>query len=158
LSNIQLEFEGGGPFQEAGKKVPELPEEYPEATMFGVLPAYGFYCRHVDGLSINGLTVQTASSEQRPALIFDDVRDLKLTGFRGQPPKGELALIRFRDVQDAFLNGNVAPDGTNVFLQLEGSSQGVSVIGNDLSRAGKAFHFESPAGPGALNESANRLP
>jgi hypothetical protein len=33
--------------------VPELPADYPECDMFGWLPAYGLYCRHVKNLRLH---------------------------------------------------------------------------------------------------------
>ena len=51
LESIQLAYEGGGG---ADLIIDDVPDEavirrYPEASMFGRLPAYGLYCRHVQG-------------------------------------------------------------------------------------------------------------
>ena len=47
LENIRMRYHGGGKLPDMKKEVPELPAEYPEYKMFGRLPAYGLYCRHV---------------------------------------------------------------------------------------------------------------
>ena len=52
LSNIRIQFAGGGTQADAAREIPELPAHYPEYRMFGVLPAYGFYCRHVKNLRL----------------------------------------------------------------------------------------------------------
>jgi len=158
LSDIQIEFEGGGDLEDARKTVPELPAEYPEATMFGTLPAYGFYCRHVEGLSFSNVSLRTTATDDRPALICDDVRNLELKGFGGQPPQSGWPLIRFNDVEHALVQGSLAAESTKVFLKLEGTSESIAVIGNDLSLAATAFQFESPSAPAVLFESSNRLP
>jgi len=44
--------------------------------MFGVLPAYGFYCRHVRGLKFINVQLQTTTSDQRHAVVCEDVEDV----------------------------------------------------------------------------------
>lgn len=73
LSNIFVRTKGGEPKELAAKVVPELPDGYPEATMYGKLPAYGFYCRHVDGLRFSNVRVVCDEPDGRPMMIFDDV-------------------------------------------------------------------------------------
>ena len=47
---------GGGTREEAERRdLPELEDQYPEYFMWGVLPAYGLYARHVKGLAIDGV-------------------------------------------------------------------------------------------------------
>lgn len=46
---------------------------YPEPVQFGILPAYGLYARHVDGLEVNGLTLGFDTPDERPAVVLDDV-------------------------------------------------------------------------------------
>ena len=75
LSDINITFQGGE--QTAGKReVPEYPEKYPEATMFGLLPAYGLWARHVEGLTLRNVRLRTERADARPALLFDDVAEL----------------------------------------------------------------------------------
>jgi hypothetical protein len=158
LSDLLFEYEGGGTRQDAEVEVPEKPADYPEATMFGTLPAYGFYCRHAEGLVFSNVALRTTGGEARPALVCNDVKNLRLTGFRAQAPQSGMPLIRFRDVEDGLIQGTQAPESTEIFLQLEGSSEDITVSGNDLSRAQRAFQFEAPSTAEALFETANRLP
>ncbi|RVT40544.1 glycoside hydrolase family 28 protein [Rheinheimera sediminis] len=58
--------------------VPQERESYPEYTMFGELPAWGLYVRHVEGLKIKGVKLSTRAKDFRPALVFDDVIGLQL--------------------------------------------------------------------------------
>lgn len=60
------------------KDVPEAIDAYPEFHMFGELPAWGFYMRHVDGLTLRNVTVRLREPDYRDAVIMDDV-----TGVRG---------------------------------------------------------------------------
>jgi len=78
LSDVRLTFPGGVKAEEIPESVPEKPEAYPESTMFGkVLPAYGFYCRHVRGLTFRNVQVATAMPDARPAFVYEDVDDLR---------------------------------------------------------------------------------
>ncbi|MGW8179993.1 MAG: glycosyl hydrolase family 28 protein, partial [bacterium] len=158
LSDIQIEFEGGGTVSDGTREVAEKPADYPEATMFGTLPAYGFYCRHVRGLTFSNVSLQTDGADERPALVCDDVRDLRVTGFRGQPPQSLLPLIQFNDVEQAMIMGSQAARNTRLFLRLGGTCSGISVIGNDLNLASTAFQFEPPTVSSILFENSNRLP
>ena len=56
LSDIHVTYPGGGTREEAARRdLPELEDQYPEYFMFGVLPAYGLYARHVEGLTLNNV-------------------------------------------------------------------------------------------------------
>jgi parallel beta-helix repeat protein len=83
LSNIRLHYGGGGTAADAARVVPEERTGYPDPSMFGVLPAYGLYARHVRGLRIDGLTISTALPDARPPLVFDDARNVRVTRFDG---------------------------------------------------------------------------
>jgi polygalacturonase len=73
LSNVRLEFAGGGTLQDAKKIISEKESEYPFSGMFGKLPAYGFYFRHVKGLRLNNLQLSVTDPDARSALVYDDV-------------------------------------------------------------------------------------
>lgn len=76
LSHLRFAFGGGGGEADARRDVPEKPEAYPEFDMFGVLPAYGVFCRHVRGLSLEAVALSTARPDRRPPFVFDDVDGL----------------------------------------------------------------------------------
>lgn len=60
--------------------VPENEGEYPEFSMFGELPSWGFYVRHVNGLELNNVRLHVRKEDFRPAYVFDDVQNLKIEG------------------------------------------------------------------------------
>jgi polygalacturonase len=75
LSNVRLSFEGGGTKADAEREIPEKATDYPEYSMFGKLPAYGLYCRHVKGLKLFNLQLQLEKPDQRHAVVLEDVED-----------------------------------------------------------------------------------
>lgn len=80
LDNIRLEFLGGGKATHAPGAVPENADKYPEHHMFGTLPAYAFYCRHVRRIHFRDVQVRAAQPDARPALITEDVEGLRISG------------------------------------------------------------------------------
>jgi len=80
LENINLTFDGGGDIAHTVRKIPERPDAYPESTMFGTLPAYGFYCRHVKGLRFTNVKLRTETPDARPAVVLEDVQDDIISG------------------------------------------------------------------------------
>jgi hypothetical protein len=46
--------------------------------MFGELPAWAFYVRHVNGLVMKNVIVKAEAPDYRPAFVFDDVKNLQL--------------------------------------------------------------------------------
>jgi polygalacturonase len=70
LENLRLRFVGGG--AKVTKDVPEAPDKYPEFNMFGPLPAYGFFFRHVRGLRMRNVDLSTDKPDERPAMVMED--------------------------------------------------------------------------------------
>lgn len=73
LSNILITYQGGGTAEQAARLVPEYEQEYPEPGHFGIIPSYGMFARHVQGLTVHNLEVRFATEDLRPTVILDDV-------------------------------------------------------------------------------------
>ena len=59
-------------------RVPEHEQDYPEFSMFGELPAWGLFVRHVNGLELRHVVLRRDQAGFRPAIVFDDVRRLSI--------------------------------------------------------------------------------
>ena len=97
LSHMKFYFKGGGNSEDAKRQVPELEKDYPEPERFGTLPAYGIYARHAYGLKLEDIDLDfvesplnSIGSDQRPAIVFDKVRNTILrsviAGAGAMPP------------------------------------------------------------------------
>lgn len=62
------------------KDVPERVEKYPEFSMFGELPAYGFYLRHVGEVAFRNVRLNLAAEDFRPAFVMEDVDSCAMEG------------------------------------------------------------------------------
>lgn len=87
LENIEIVYPGRGNNGLANipinrlDDVPESAHDYPEFHMFGELPAWAFYVRHVKGLTMKNVFVRAEKPDYRPAFVFDDVSELKISEF-----------------------------------------------------------------------------
>src|SRR5215510_6642259 len=84
LSNIRIYAKGGGTKEQAALEPPERENIYPEPTMFGELPAYGFFIRHVKGLQLRDVEVSYLSPDLRPAFWLNDVMDVEFIHVKAQ--------------------------------------------------------------------------
>lgn len=109
LRDIRLTLEGGGTADDARRQIEEKPDGYPECTMFGTLPAYGLFVRHVKGLVMDNVQVAFERPDRRPALVCLDVRDLRINGFRAEQTTDGAETMVMTDVVGALITGCVAP-------------------------------------------------
>jgi polygalacturonase len=93
LDGIRVTYTGGLkdllPFD-----IDEFVERYPEATMWGDLPAWALYTRHADGVTIRNFDAAWTTTDARPAIVADDVSDLVLEGFQPRSTVGPPVRLR----------------------------------------------------------------
>jgi hypothetical protein len=78
LSDITILHQGGGTHADAALQIFEKEKDYPEPTMFGTTPAHGFFIRHVKGIELSGIKIESATEDARPAFSLYDVQDADL--------------------------------------------------------------------------------
>jgi polygalacturonase len=86
LADLYLHQVGGAPAAMAAVRPPEAELGYPEATMFGDLPATGCFLRHVRGVDVSHVEIAVAAPDPRPAFRLEDVHDADF--FRVRTPAG----------------------------------------------------------------------
>jgi polygalacturonase len=87
ISNVQFLVSGGETKEDAAKTVKEYTPEvlgdwWPEFYLVGTLPAYGIYARHINGLTVDNFSVKTKTPDSRPAVKFDNVQNLEVSGVK----------------------------------------------------------------------------
>jgi hypothetical protein len=139
LSNITISADGGGKKEWADAAIEERVERYPESTMFGNLPAYGFYCRHVKGLRFSNIQLRTAAPYLRHAMVFDDVENLAIDALDAAFSAGAAPLLSLVQTWDAVVRGCKPRAEGGTFLKLTGDkSRNIALTGNELGGAAKA--------------------
>lgn len=82
LENIDISYPGRGTkgMGYIGRyrysSVPEAVSDYPEFHMFGELPTWGFYIRHVDGITLKNVNIRLREPDYRDPVVTDDVTGL----------------------------------------------------------------------------------
>jgi polygalacturonase len=100
FSNIYVENVGGATAEAAKIEVPELESKYPEPSMFGAMPASGFFLRHVRNLEMSHVEVATAAADARPAFYLANVERADLFAITApQGPQGAFALHGVKDLR-----------------------------------------------------------
>jgi polygalacturonase len=84
LSNIRIYSQGGGTKAQAALEPPEKEDTYPEPTMFGELPAYGFFVRHVKNLQVRDVALSYLKEDLRPPFVLTDVSGADFQNVRAQ--------------------------------------------------------------------------
>ena len=163
ITNVQMVYDGGVPYCGVDVALPEMIDTYPDADMYEFLPAYGLYCRHVDGLTLsnvnlsykdefyrlgeisdrkiswnidNGVPQPSAPGRPGNAMICDDVKNFRLENFQGRPSsQPEDAVIRLVNVQDVLIHGCIESKDTTTFLEVVGKDTGVIQVENNLLRS-----------------------
>jgi len=98
LENIEITYEGGASKTvnyfplDSLHSIPEAEASYPEFSMFGELPAWALYVRHVKGLSLKNVQLKFVNEDFRAACIFNDVEGLNLSNL-SIPVYKELPII-----------------------------------------------------------------
>src|SRR5206468_988420 len=88
LNNIRIYYKGGGTKQQAALEPAEKENDYPEPSMFGEIPAYGFFIRHVRGLEMNGVNVSYLKDDARAPFIISDAKSVEFRNLKAQHGSG----------------------------------------------------------------------
>jgi len=157
LQNIDIVMMGG--VEKSDELNVDPPDPYPIYGHHGA--PYAMYFRWIDDLKLRNLRFTWNAPEQAAwgsALRCVDIGDLEIAGFEGRQalPSDEPA-IRLVGVGRAYLHGCRAPQQTGTFLSLEDGTGDLTLIGNELSRARRAYAIPENSSP-TIFEAANRSP
>ena len=84
LENIHITYPGRASKAQAYfpvsrlKDFPEKIHDYPEFSMFGEMPCWGLFVRHVSGLHLRNITLQLREDDFRPAILSDDATSITM--------------------------------------------------------------------------------
>ena len=71
--------------------------------MFGTMPAYGFFIRHVRDLEMSEVEVRTMKEDLRPAFVLEEVEGADFLHVKAQRA-ADVATFALKNVQDFTVN------------------------------------------------------
>jgi len=126
LSNISIEFQGGVT-NDISLEVPELENHYPESTMFEILPSYGFYFRHIEGLNIDNINLSLVNEDLRYAMIFDDVQKFKIANNSIAYNHSDNAALYLENVKNAIIENPLIYEGVKIHIEITDTNDNVII-------------------------------
>ena len=106
LNNIKINFPGRVNNGDYEKNLPEFEKEYPEATMWNKLPAYGFFIRHVKNLNMNNIELSFMKKDERHAIVLDHVYNAVINGLIASLPEKEEKAINIVNSQNIYVKNS----------------------------------------------------
>ena len=138
------------------KEVPEKVDAYPDASMWGNLPATAFYVRHVDGVSFNMVRFEVDGEDNRPAMIFDDTRDVVVNGLILNDKHVGTSAVKITNTKGAMFSNCDVKDGVRFLYELSGDqNQDIRVNEMDLPDVIKAFDAKTGNDGFAMSDFIN---
>jgi hypothetical protein len=144
--------------------VPEMPREYPEPSLFGVLPAYGMYVRHARGVSMRNVVLGYAAEDTRAAVVLDDVQSGAFAGVSAQTGAGAPMFVRVTNTRKRLPDFEYVPDQpyrtttvTNVTTPAGALVQDVTVSRPAPGTPADTL-YALPSAPDAAHPYAYRVP
>ena len=148
LNNIRLTFKGGGAEELARRKIDEFSDKYPEYSMFGLLPSYGFFCRHVNGLKMENMDLSYELPDYRPAIYLSDVKDSGISDLKASCEEGAESLIVLDSSQNIIISNCNTMVKPVILATLKNGSSIVSFINNNIFSTNEIFKTD-----GSINKS-----
>ena len=108
LENIEITYGGKADKNiafiapDAITKIPENKDRYPEFSMWGELPSWGFYMRHASGIEVRNMTIKYVQDDFRPAIVMDDVQSSVMSDLN-IPSAKEMPMIQLNNTKDVQL-------------------------------------------------------
>lgn len=124
MEDVTIRFAGGGRRERAFlppdslHRVPDLPADYPEFSMFGELPAYGLFIRHARNVTLKNLRIVLGHRDYRAAILTDQVDGFRIEGLT-LDGRGESVPIWLNDTRDVTVRDVNAP-GSEPLIERRG--------------------------------------
>ena len=140
LENISIHFAGGVTKDNFNKEMKELADSYPESTMWGNLPAYGFYLRHVKDIMLSNITLKFKTKDERPAINCSDVENATFNLMTFDIDKSAVSVFEYENVRNAVISNSEVDTEVNCFLKVKDDfSRDIYLMNNVLLKVKELF-------------------
>lgn len=128
LTDIDIETKGSDSAVDLLQPVAEKETDYPEGTMFGKLPSYGFFIRHVKGLTLSGIRIRSKSKEIRPGIMIKKSSRFTLSGLNIQSSPDTKAAVYISNSSDGNISNDPQYYPAQQFLFKDRNSQKIKLL------------------------------
>ena len=97
FNDVNVLVKGGNPLSDAEAVPPELGVGQYNASNLKIQPSYGFWARHVAGLTVKNSTFNYEKRDSRYALFLDDVAGAQIYGIKMVRPKDLDSVIKLKN-------------------------------------------------------------
>ena len=124
LQNITIIYDGGGDTSVANfpldsfDKISEAETSYPEFSMFGEIPVWGLFIRHVRGITLKNIKLVNKKNDYRVGLLADDVQKMILQNF-AVAGATTLPVLYFNNVQALSLQKIEIPGNKHKTIEIK---------------------------------------
>lgn len=119
FENIYLSVLGGGALSDFTLDINNNDSGYPINRMFNSnLPSYGFYVRHVDGITFRNVDIVAQNPDHRSAIVFDDVRNAVVDQVRMDWSEGSKPAITIQQGHGIVINQGVSGLSLKNYLEV----------------------------------------
>jgi polygalacturonase len=151
LSNIYLQFAGGGTEADGKRIMPDKPESYPEYNNFGITPAYGMNLKHIKNIQLNGICLDYAKDDGRPALFMEDIEGADISLLRAKIADSAITLIRSKDIRGLYLHDpkpfkSISP----LYISFEGIAEDITIMNNGVQKTSSLYNVKEIADTKAI--------
>ncbi|MBD0777834.1 glycoside hydrolase family 28 protein [Maribacter sp. ANRC-HE7] len=146
ISNVDIIYKGGGTEKQYHRVVPENEKDYPENRMFGhSLPAYGFFIRHVENITLKSIQIRTLAEDVRPAFFLDNVSGGGFSDIQLLNKDKSVAGFAMKDCEGILVKNSLYNSQSDSFVkQVGGKLKWISILNNVLFQAKSIFPESHP--------------
>ncbi|WP_261807712.1 hypothetical protein [Paenibacillus sp. N3.4] len=100
FENVDVLVKGGNSIADAEISPPELGVGKYNISDIGEQPSYGFWARHVDGLTFTNVTTRFEKNDDRYAIVLDDVKNATLDNMKMVKGSANPKIIQLRNASN----------------------------------------------------------
>ena len=155
ISQISIEYEGGGTKVDFTREIPEKEQAYPEADMFGTLPSYGFYIRHAENVVFTDVRLTTKNVDLRPAIFVEDVHNSDFSSLSLTGDMSNFGVIALEKCEQIKVSGCSVQGASGNFIYYKGEKNSKIFVVNNLISNVKSLSNKANYNKGTMYESGN---
>ena len=110
-----------------------FPRNIQDFLMFGTLPAYGFFCRHVTGLTLDNIDLSYKEPNYRPALFLSDAKDSRISDLNASCEERTESVIVLENSKNLLIRSCFTSKKSGVLATISNASHDINFVNNRIN-------------------------